>query len=147
MVGQGSVQADTVLEKELSVPHHDLPATEGVWHTKHSLNKGDIKVQPHSDTHPLMRPHLLIVPLSIAKHSDLWVHWGHNYSNHYTWYHSLDNLSERFTVSHHFLCPCDDSHPSEGHGLCFLTSLHVDFLIPLTVPLLSWKPGYFQYYC
>lgn len=50
MAGQGNVQADVVLEKELSVPHLDLLATEGVWHIEYSLNKGDIKVLPHSDT-------------------------------------------------------------------------------------------------
>jgi hypothetical protein len=35
------------------------------------------------DTLPPARPHLLLVPLPIAKHSQAWVSGGHTYSNHH----------------------------------------------------------------
>jgi hypothetical protein len=55
MVGKhGSIQADLVLEKELRVLRLD---------SKAARRKLTFAVYHHSDTHPPVRPHLLIVPL------------------------------------------------------------------------------------
>ena len=60
MAGHGGMQADMVLEKELSVLHLDPQAAEAaVYSTEHSLSKGDLKACPCSDVLPPTRPHLL----------------------------------------------------------------------------------------
>ncbi|KAL6063777.1 hypothetical protein STEG23_011767 [Scotinomys teguina] len=47
------MHVDMVLEKELVVLHLDLQAAEAiVYHTEHSLSKGDLKVHRHNDTFP-----------------------------------------------------------------------------------------------
>jgi hypothetical protein len=67
----GGMQADMVLEKLLRDPCLGLQAAAGGHsHSGHSLSIGDLKAHLHSDTLPPTRPQLLIVPLSIAKHSN-----------------------------------------------------------------------------
>ena len=61
------MQADTVLEKEFRVLRLDPQEEEAtVYHKEHSLSIGDLKVGLHSDTLPPIRPHLLVVPLSMG---------------------------------------------------------------------------------
>ena len=48
---------------------------ETVCHAGQCLNIGDLKAHPHSDTLPLTRPHLPILPLPMSqafKHLSLW---------------------------------------------------------------------------
>jgi hypothetical protein len=73
----GSIQADTVLERELRVLRLDLKAAERepVHYTGSGLSVRDLKGHPHSDSLPPKRPHLLIVPLPMDqayKHVNLW---------------------------------------------------------------------------
>jgi hypothetical protein len=44
---------------------------ETVYHTRYCLIIYDLKAHPHTDALPPTRPHLLIVPLSMAKHSNI----------------------------------------------------------------------------
>jgi hypothetical protein len=41
-------------------------------------------ISSNKPTSPLIRPHLLIVSLPMAKHSNTWIFRGQTYSNHYT---------------------------------------------------------------
>lgn len=54
-----------MLEKELSVLHHDLQAVQRYCHTGLNLNIGDLKLSPQSDTHLLTRPHGLVPLLMV----------------------------------------------------------------------------------
>ena len=54
------------------------------FHTGHNLSLEDLKALLHSDTPPLIRPHLLIVPFLMAKHLNPWIYGGKNYSNHHS---------------------------------------------------------------
>jgi hypothetical protein len=69
----GNVQTDLVLKKELRILQLVCRQKKGTaYHTGCSLSKGDRKAHPHSDIFPSTRPHCLIVPVPMAKHSNLW---------------------------------------------------------------------------
>ena len=75
----GSIQADTVLGKELRVLHPSASSSKGSRRRRLStesqeeapiphwaeLEHKNLKVHPHSDTLPPTRPHLLRVPLPV----------------------------------------------------------------------------------
>ena len=56
---------------------------ETVYHTRCSLNIGDIKTHPHSDILPPIRPHLLIAALPMGKHLNTCVCGSQTYSNYH----------------------------------------------------------------
>jgi hypothetical protein len=65
------------VQKDSRVLHLDLKAARRRLEsqTGRSLNIGDVKVCPYSDTLPPVRPHVLIVPLLMSqafKHMNLW---------------------------------------------------------------------------
>ena len=73
-----SVQVHMVLEKWRLLHLDPKTARERLsFHTGQSMSIGDLKAQPHSDTFPPTRSHLLIVPLLVGqafKHMSLWGH-------------------------------------------------------------------------
>jgi hypothetical protein len=72
------------------------------FHNGQSLSIGDIKAHLLSDRLPLTRPHLLIVPLSMAKHSNTGVFLGQTHSKNHR--HGtqvpLQNLPVFWCVNH-----------------------------------------------
>lgn len=53
-----------------------------VSHTRWTLSLRDLKAHPYSDRAPPIRPHFLIVPLSMGQAFNTWVYGGQSYSNH-----------------------------------------------------------------
>ena len=114
----GIVQADSVLEEpEFYIliqrqPRGDCflhwpeperrrpqsPPTQ--WHT--SFNK--IIPSPR-------RPHLLVVPLPMAKHSNTWIYGGQNYSNHHSW-RNLHDTKRMVPGSHEIAIPKGQENPA-----------------------------------
>jgi hypothetical protein len=67
------LEEPSVLDLTPKAAKGDCPASsqeETIFHTAWSLSMGDLKTHLHSDTLPPIRPHLLTVPLPMAKHSN-----------------------------------------------------------------------------
>ena len=78
----GTYKPTGVLETELSVLHLNLKTAErDCLPYCCSLSIGNLKADPHSDTLPSTRLHLLIVSFLWANDSIIRVYGGHSYSN------------------------------------------------------------------
>jgi hypothetical protein len=116
---------------DLKVARRRLPSAFGG-----KLSIGGLKAHLHSDTLPPIRPHLLRVPLPMAKHSNTRLYGGQTYSTHQKdWRPFKERLM--ILLVHCILCVCVlYEHLCEGVSITYLTALRHSLSLNLE---LSWQ--------